>query len=175
LEITLDATAAGYGWFVDPTPSQDSEFRRHLPTGAEMATPSSVAFGHMDLLTVITHEIGHVLGLDHADSVTFNVMGEDLEAGTREVFNFASGPASRTEQKTQTGPSGNKAQPITFFDSLWDDDRTAGTPLRWNASTGDWEEDGEWNRFSPFQRVKPGKDSAWNRISTRLFSKGRPN
>ena len=35
----------------------------------------------MDLLSVVTHELGHLLGFDHDDAGTFGVMSETLEAG----------------------------------------------------------------------------------------------
>ena len=54
--IWLDANAAGYGWFVDPTPFDDSEFTLFGDQGEQ---------GRMDLLTALTHEIGHILGHDH--------------------------------------------------------------------------------------------------------------
>ena len=43
--IMIDPTADGYGWFVDPK------------------LPMQPAAGRMDLLTVLEHELGHVLGL----------------------------------------------------------------------------------------------------------------
>src|SRR3989454_7220891 len=63
--IQLDQTAAGYKWFVDPSPSSNDEFE---PTDTETlfaAQPGSPARGRMDLLTVVEHEIGHVLGFHH--------------------------------------------------------------------------------------------------------------
>ncbi|HND81548.1 MAG TPA: Ig-like domain-containing protein, partial [Accumulibacter sp.] len=48
-QITLDAAAAGYGWFIDPTPSDHEEF---LPTSDPhewIAKPGSDAAGKMDL------------------------------------------------------------------------------------------------------------------------------
>src|SRR5205823_14965741 len=69
--IWLDANAAGWGWFVDVTPSDDSEFRRPGDQGEQ---------NQMDLLTVVMHEMGHVLGLDHD---TRGVMQETLDPGTR--------------------------------------------------------------------------------------------
>jgi hypothetical protein len=60
--ITLDADAAGFGWFMDPTPSTDSEFRTTGNAVVFKAVPSSQAAGHMDLLTVLEHELGHILG-----------------------------------------------------------------------------------------------------------------
>src|SRR5262249_4025678 len=50
--VTLDATAAGHGWFVDATPLDDSEFA--LAGGLEgRALAGSGAEGRMDLLTVV--------------------------------------------------------------------------------------------------------------------------
>ena len=37
----------------------------------------------MDLLTVLTHEIGHLLGLNHNDAGESVLMSESLYAGTR--------------------------------------------------------------------------------------------
>jgi uncharacterized delta-60 repeat protein len=69
--IWLDDNAAGWGWFVDPTPWEDSEYTTPGDQGEQ---------GRMDLLTVIAHELGHLLGQDHeADGL----MAETLTAGTR--------------------------------------------------------------------------------------------
>ncbi|HVK09845.1 MAG TPA: proprotein convertase P-domain-containing protein [Gemmataceae bacterium] len=69
--VTLGATAAGHGWFADPTPRSDSEFIRKGDQGEQ---------GRMDLLTAVTHELGHVLGREHGDGA----MAETLTDGTRE-------------------------------------------------------------------------------------------
>jgi|GEM_PF-3578811 len=71
--ITLDDNAAGWGWFVDPTPHDDSEF----------ITPGNQGEQHrMDLLTVLEHELGHLLGFDHQAT---GVMEDTLATGTRET------------------------------------------------------------------------------------------
>jgi hypothetical protein len=80
--IRIDDDAAGHGWYVDPTPWDDAEF----------ATPGDQGEQHgMDLLTVLTHELGHLLGYDHAED---GVMEESLLAGTRQMSAAGWGLAS---------------------------------------------------------------------------------
>jgi hypothetical protein len=53
----LDNNAAGWGWFVDRSPGDDPEFSTAGDQGEQ---------NHMDLLTTLEHEVGHLLGYDHA-------------------------------------------------------------------------------------------------------------
>ena len=62
--ILIDRDAAGYGWFIDPTPQDDAEFT-HLAADVLVAKPQTAAAGHADLLTAVMHEMGHVLGYEH--------------------------------------------------------------------------------------------------------------
>ncbi len=56
--VKIDETGAGYGWYADASPAEDSEFDVPVP-GREMQTKeSSPAFGRMDLLTVVMRELG---------------------------------------------------------------------------------------------------------------------
>ena len=59
--VTIDADAAGYGWFVDETPFDDEEFD---PFGNSLVATDDDAIGRMDLLTAVFHELGHMLGLE---------------------------------------------------------------------------------------------------------------
>jgi CSLREA domain-containing protein len=71
--ITLDADAAGYGWYVDPTPQCHDD---------------DLFDDRMDLLTAVMHEMGHLLGLAHAeDSLSDEVMAETLTLGQRRLPN----------------------------------------------------------------------------------------
>jgi len=68
--ITIDTDAAGHGWFIDPTPSDNFEFSHALNVaGTDLLTdPTNAAAGHLDLLTAVAHEMGHVLGLPDSTS-----------------------------------------------------------------------------------------------------------
>ncbi len=57
-KITLDETAAGYGWFFDATPSDDSEFDVAVENKERQTTDTSAANGRIDLLTVLMRQLG---------------------------------------------------------------------------------------------------------------------
>ncbi len=61
--ITLDVNADGAGWYTD------------------LGAPAA---GRVDLLTVVSHEIGHLLGYGHSD-VAGDLMCETLTPGTRRL------------------------------------------------------------------------------------------
>jgi hypothetical protein len=61
--IYLTPDAAGYGWWVDPT--------------------QSPAANRVDLLTVVSHELGHILGIGEDDSVAGDLMNANLSLGVR--------------------------------------------------------------------------------------------
>jgi Ca2+-binding RTX toxin-like protein len=84
--VTIDINAAGFGWFADASPNDSVEFGVSLDHAMLSAGGSSPAVGRMDLLTVVNHEIGHVLGLDHGDAATYQVMTEGLAPGVRYLF-----------------------------------------------------------------------------------------
>lgn len=73
--LWLDNNAAGWEWFIDPTPWQDAEFMTPGNQGEE---------GRMDLLSVLSHEVGHMLGFAHADDADV-FMAETLAPGVRRL------------------------------------------------------------------------------------------
>ncbi|HUG09383.1 MAG TPA: cadherin-like domain-containing protein, partial [Opitutaceae bacterium] len=89
-KISIDVNAAGFGWFVDAAPSFDTSL-------------GSTAVIGMDLLSVIGHELGHLLGEIHSDGL----MGEMLDAGMR-TFSLSDSDHA-TGHSTGTGDSFNVA------------------------------------------------------------------
>jgi len=81
--VTLDNNAAGYGWFVDLTPALDEEFAAVSDTRLKAIDPRAV--DHIDLLSVVEHELGHVLGLADLNALADNLMSGVLESGVRKT------------------------------------------------------------------------------------------
>jgi hypothetical protein len=82
-KIWLDATASGLGWFVDPTPDRNEEFTRNESGELVASGPAAQA---IDLLTVLVHEMGHILGLpDYVTAYAQNVMADLIGSGTRRI------------------------------------------------------------------------------------------
>ncbi len=61
--IQIDHNAAGFGWYVIPT---DADFQPGGRLGELEARPGTDAVHRIDLLTAVMHEMGHLLGRNHA-------------------------------------------------------------------------------------------------------------
>jgi len=145
--IVVDADAAGWGWFVDTSPAASSEFRVRLDSSILAATPDSAAFGKMDLLTAVEHELGHLLGFEHADAGAIAVMHEDLAAGVRYLLDSA----STTDAPQADGSS------LPGFDTYAGDGGIGAAPkIDWQAdSSGGWSV-----TLSPYDTGKPAKNGS---------------
>lgn len=79
--ILIDPTAAGHGWFVDPTPNDDAEYDV-AGDGSESTTTDTALAGRLDLLTAVFHELGHRIGLSDNAEVG-QLMNAELPTATR--------------------------------------------------------------------------------------------
>jgi hypothetical protein len=95
--VWIDPSAHGYGWYINASPSSNAAFTEITGWDEFQAMPNSPAYGHVDLLTVVTHELGHVLGFASIDPGTLghDWMTATLGTGSRRYPDpaRASGPA----------------------------------------------------------------------------------
>ncbi|MDF1753391.1 MAG: tandem-95 repeat protein [Verrucomicrobiales bacterium] len=101
-EIQIDIDAAGEGWFIDITPFEHEEFGVQQSLTALRATEGDAANG-IDLLSVLIHEQGHVLGLvDTYEAIgKSNVMYGFFDEGERRLA--ADGQAAEAEALSLNG------------------------------------------------------------------------
>jgi hypothetical protein len=133
--IVIDPTAAGYGWYVDPTPFDDSEFATASP-GVLQADSASPAFGRLDLLTVVMHELGHLAGKQDINNEVnpADLMDATLAAGVRRlpegstiaVGDSESGAFVLTTQPPSILLNRASASPATATGPIHSNDRSVG-------------------------------------------------
>lgn len=84
--VLVDASAAGWGWYLDPSGSNAAFGDQVSPTQL-VALPGSPAYGKMDLLTVVMHELGLVMGMTDQSpgAAPYSLMNEVLGTGVRRL------------------------------------------------------------------------------------------
>lgn len=121
--LTLDATAAGWGWFVDATPGDSREF------GSTGVAISAAAAGRIDLLSVLVHELSHAVGevdvqtSEHAEEVMSNL----ISTGTRRLPQ-ASNTASNSHIGLPTAAS-DLGSYVQALDALFAGERSKSSNL----------------------------------------------
>jgi hypothetical protein len=131
--IIVDVDAAGNGWFVDPTPTDDREFIANGPA-QPLAAIDPTAGERIDLLTALTHEYGHLLGMPHTSSAS-GVMRPELEVGERRVPASSLNPGDPHDV--------NRDGTVTALDALM--------VINWLASEG----------ANPSAPVRPDASVSW--------------
>jgi Ca2+-binding RTX toxin-like protein len=126
--VIIDVDAAGHGWFADDTPYQDTKF---IPQGNDeelAANEASNAYGDMDLLTVVMHELGHVFGYQDLDAENndFEIMSDTLDEGVRYL-----------PEDTFTGQNQENTDPLISLD-LTPDETTAQDDLNILVNNNPW-------------------------------------
>ncbi|HJQ24568.1 MAG TPA: Calx-beta domain-containing protein [Blastocatellia bacterium] len=120
LHVKIDETAAGYGWFVDQTPQEDSEFLVPV-AGRELQTSEySAAYGRVDLLTVLLRQLGQVYlqGQQRVPKALRPLMDSTLSPGVRRLPDAAAitlNLSSRVHEGATEGSTSelSAAQPVT--------------------------------------------------------------
>ncbi|HEV7222596.1 MAG TPA: Calx-beta domain-containing protein, partial [Pirellulales bacterium] len=100
-EIDLDQNAAGYGWFLGDKRKDNGDFAIADGPTERSASPGSRAYGRVDLLTAVTHELGHLLGLG------------DLPPGAspQDIMALTIGLSTRRYPADGEGPQSDRARP----------------------------------------------------------------
>jgi hypothetical protein len=113
--ITLDDDAAGWGWFADLTPAQSEEYRP-MPDGSLRAKAKSDAAGRMDMLTVISHEIVHILGFEHSEAGNGQAtrMDATLAVGVRDLPPLSTTVATQLASERKVPASSAE---VSYFDT----------------------------------------------------------
>jgi hypothetical protein len=121
--VWIDGNAAGYGW----------------------STGDAVQSGRMDLVTVVTHELGNLIGFRDNDPL-YAVMDEDLEPGLRYDVT-ATAPAQPAEPATREAPRLPSFDFGVALGTGWNG------VVDWQGSAG-----GSWDlQLSPYAPAKPAK------------------
>jgi hypothetical protein len=85
--IIISSDADGKGWYMGTDKDSYAQFNHVHHSGRMLSSPNMLPAGHLDLLTCILHEMGHILGLKDLDGKLFrkNIMYCKLLEGERRL------------------------------------------------------------------------------------------
>jgi hypothetical protein len=157
--VQLDATAAGYGWFVDASLGDNTAFGLMTAPQELQAAPGSPAYGHMDLLTVVEHELGHVLGLSDLDPTTVphDLMTQTLATGVRRFPGPSAGVVEAAAAAALDQSLGNGDPALSLPDPTAAVALESGSPVLLSTPAGALVGDG---LAGPALQSSPGVDLA---------------
>jgi hypothetical protein len=135
--VKIDETAAGYGWYSDGSPLEDSEFDVPVPGNEIQTTDQSAAAGRMDLLTVVMRELGTVYlqGKQATPKQLRPLMEGTLSPAVRRLPNSANIqlPSSRVKASIKK-QSGNEKSAVSQARKVRTKTGVAKSPVSANAS-----------------------------------------
>ena len=114
-KITLDVTAAGYGWYFDSEPSNDNEFAVPVLDKELQTTDTSAADNRIDLLTVLMRQLGSQInfGKSTLSGPPATLMENTLSPGTRRAPAFK----AREVGKMKSAPDAKLAKQVPAADA----------------------------------------------------------
>ena len=141
----------------------------------------------MDLLTVVVHELGHVMGFEHADQVLYPWMHESLLAGERLATDAGQGHDFLATLDAAEARDVAIERKIAAFEDwihkMGSGSADTGKAFRFQAIFGERAGDGAktgvdwsggfdkiWDRFSPFAKGSKANDA--NDLMSSLFGTG---
>jgi large repetitive protein len=111
--VLIDASADGHGWFVDQTPFDSAEFANMVSDTRAFTDPDQAAAGHMDLLTVVMHEMGEQLGLEDqfGSDAQNGIMSAFLQDGERRIPDSADVTTAQQQDAVGAAQAAENALP----------------------------------------------------------------
>ncbi len=127
--ILIDDDGFGHGWFVDATPLIDEEFT--ATTGSELITNDSTVSDQVDLLTVVMHELGHILGYGDLDADTnpHELMTANLSQGIRRLPKSNAVAANDSAEAGTASSAASESNGVSESDPAVSYGETATTPV----------------------------------------------
>src|SRR5262249_20311930 len=135
--VTFDETAAGYGWFVDRTPFDDSEFDVPVPNRELHTTELSPAFGRVDLLTAVMRGLGYVYmqGKGRVPRRLRPLVEEVLSPSMRRLPDSSSIQMTQPHTDVSPGPQAVSTGPVVSAKSPGSASGMGGTRLKSSGIT----------------------------------------